>query len=155
GTGLAGAGVAAALARRGWEVTAVAHAAPATSSGPGHVAAALTPLADPADSRRARLTRAGALRALHRWRSLMQPAGGAQAAVSQVGTVQVAKAARARTEEELARWQSRIAAMRYPPDWLRVIGEDEAAELAGQPVGRAGLYFPCGLLLRPEPLCAG
>src|SRR5690606_29595686 len=41
-----------------------------------------------------------------------------------------------------------------PTEWMRVIGQDEASELAGQAVGRGGLYFPGGQQVRPALLCA-
>ncbi|OZI37779.1 hypothetical protein CAL29_05220 [Bordetella genomosp. 10] len=116
GAGLAGAGVAHALALRGIPVTVVdAHAAlgtPASSTsapispapgspaaglpGPashsvvlphgGHLAAALTPLVSRDDNLRARLSRAGSQRALARWLGLPAPA-----APLRCGTLQLAR----------------------------------------------------------------
>ncbi len=161
GAGLAGAGMAEALARRGWDVVVLADAS--APPGLGHLAAALTPLVDRDDSPRARLARAGVLRAGSRWQGLMHEggslepmgAGPAPLAVARAGTVQVMKANRARRPEEALAWQASMAALQFAPDWMRVIDVDEASALAGQPVGRGGLYFPGGLLVRPAALCAG
>ena len=141
GAGLAGTGVASGLARRGWTVTVIApFDAPAT---PGHAAAALTPLVDRDDGPLARLSRAGALCAARLWRGLP--------GASVVGTVQVTKAARLRARDPQA-WAASIAALGLPHDWMRLVGQQEASELAGQAVSRSGLYFPGGQLVCPEAL---
>lgn len=156
GAGLAGAGVARGLADRGWDVDVVDGAMPRRASGasethdPGHLAAALTPMVDAEDSVRARLARAGALRAAVRWRELASPHS-----VMALGTVQVAKARLMKRPEARASWEAGIAALRFPGNWVRLVDVDEASRLAGQAVGRGGLYFPGGLLVRPRLLCAG
>lgn len=201
GAGLAGAGVARGLAERGWQVDVVDGGLPrqATHQGvrqpgapergtrnlesfrPGHLAAALTPMVDAEDSVRARLARAGALRAAVRWRELASSAtgmggrqdlggmagdgsssmgwhdvapGGTASSALVAGTVQVAKARLLKRPNALADWAAGIAALRFPGDWVRIVDADEASRLAGQAVGRGGLYFPGGLLVRPQALCA-
>lgn len=148
---------------------------------PGHLAAALTPMVDAEDSVRARLARAGALRAAARWRELASSADGmgsrqdaagmtvdgrssmerhdgapgrSTPSVLVAGTVQVAKAKLLKRPNALADWEAGIAALGFPGDWVRIIDADEASRLAGQAVGRGGLYFPGGLLVRPQALCA-
>jgi tRNA 5-methylaminomethyl-2-thiouridine biosynthesis bifunctional protein len=175
GSGLAGAGVARSLAERGWQVEVVdGGPSPRQVSGPGHLAAALTPMVDADDSVRARLARAGALRAAARWQPPFASAGhadaghgraapagchgtakgGAGPGVLAVGTVQVAKARLLNRPDALAAWEAGIAALRFPPEWVRIVDDAEASHLAGQTVGRGGLYFPGGLLVRPQVLCA-
>lgn len=197
GAGLAGAGVARGLADRGWSVVVVDGGMPqreAPGSGtllsgagqsgarqPGHLAAALTPMVDAEDSVRARVARAGALRAAARWRELASAAGGmgsrqdaggmagdgrssmewhdvapgrSAPSVLVAGTVQVAKAKLLKRPNAQADWEAGIAALRFPRDWVQIVDADEASRLAGQAVGRGGLYFPGGLLVRPQALCA-
>lgn len=149
GAGVAGAGVAAALARRGWQVEVVA---PFIGNA-GHRAAALTPLADRDDSPRARLSRAAALRAAVRWQGWTD-ASGPQDAVWRCGTVQVARRRHASDAAALGAWRDGLDALRFPAEWMRTIDAHEAGELAGLRVGRGGLYFPGGLLVRPELLVA-
>lgn len=143
GAGLAGAGIAQALAGRGWRVTVLdagrARGAPAHA---GHLAAALTPVVARDDNARARLSRAGSQRALARWQGL---AGDAAPRVC--GTVQVERdagksAALAGTLETLA----------FPPDWVRQVDRDEASALAGLPLARGGVFFSQGMLVQPNRL---
>ncbi|MGH8818582.1 MAG: FAD-dependent 5-carboxymethylaminomethyl-2-thiouridine(34) oxidoreductase MnmC [Achromobacter pestifer] len=143
GAGLAGAGIAQALAGRGWRVTVLdagrALGAPAHA---GHLAAALTPVVARDDNARARLSRAGSQRALARWQGL---AGDAAPRVC--GTVQVERdagksAALAGTLETLA----------FPRDWVRQVDRDEASALAGLPLARGGVFFAQGMLVQPNRL---
>lgn len=143
GAGLAGAGVAQSLAKRGWRVTVLdagrAQGAPAHA---GHVAAALTPVVARDDNARARLSRAGSQRAQARWQGL---AGDAAPRVC--GTVQVERdagksAALAGTLETLA----------FPPEWVRQVDGDEASALAGLPLARGGVFFAQGMLVQPNRL---
>ncbi|MGE8633794.1 MAG: FAD-dependent 5-carboxymethylaminomethyl-2-thiouridine(34) oxidoreductase MnmC [Achromobacter piechaudii] len=143
GAGLAGAGIAQALAGRGWRVTVLdaarAVGAPAHA---GHLAAALTPVVARDDNARARLSRAGSQRALARWQAL--PEG---AAPRVCGTIQVERdagksAALAGTLETLA----------FPRDWVRQVDRDEASALAGLPVARGGVFFAQGMLIQPNRL---
>jgi tRNA 5-methylaminomethyl-2-thiouridine biosynthesis bifunctional protein len=143
GAGLAGAGIAQALAGRGWRVTVLdagrALGAPAHA---GHLAAALTPVVARDDNARARLSRAGSQRALARWQGL---AGDAAPRVC--GTVQVERdagksAALAGTLETLA----------FPSNWVRQVDRDEAGALAGLPLARGGVFFAQGMLVQPNRL---
>ncbi|GGX16811.1 tRNA 5-methylaminomethyl-2-thiouridine biosynthesis bifunctional protein MnmC [Pigmentiphaga litoralis] len=150
GAGIAGANVAHALALRGWRVTVVAPEAEARGGATvdevpnvGHLAAALTPLVARDDNARARLTRAGALRALARWAPWMDGD-----IVARTGTLQLAKSAG--KEADL---QATVDALGFPADWVRAVDADEASAIAGTPVPRGGLYFPDGLRVRPQALC--
>ena len=143
GAGLAGAGIAQALAGRGWRVTVLdagrALGAPAHA---GHVAAALTPVVARDDNARARLSRAGSQRALARWQGL---AGDAAPRVC--GTLQVERDA-----GKSAALASTLETLAFPRDWVRQVDRDEAGALAGLPVARGGVYFAQGMLVQPNRL---
>lgn len=143
GAGLAGAGIAQALAGRGWRVTVLdagrALGAPAHA---GHLAAALTPVVARDDNARARLSRAGSQRALARWQGL---AGGAAPRVC--GTVQVERDA-----GKSAALAGTLEALAFPSDWVRQVDRDEASALAGLPLARGGVFFAQGMLVQPNRL---
>ncbi len=143
GAGLAGSGIAQALAVRGWRVTVIdAGRAQGEAAHAGHVAAALTPVVARDDNARARLSRAGSLRALARWQGL--PAG---AAPLVCGTVQLE-----RDESRSAALAGTLETLAFPAYWVRQVGRDEASALAGLPLARGGVYFGQGMLLRPDLL---
>lgn len=143
GAGLAGSGIAQALAVRGWRVTVIdAGRAQGEAAHAGHVAAALTPVVARDDNARARLSRAGSLRALARWQGL--PAG---AAPLVCGTVQLE-----RDESRSAALAGTLETLAFPAHWVRQVGRDEASALAGLPLARGGVYFGQGMLLRPDLL---
>jgi tRNA 5-methylaminomethyl-2-thiouridine biosynthesis bifunctional protein len=143
GAGLAGAGIAQALAARGWRVTVIdAGRAQGAAAHAGHVAAALTPVVARDDNARARLSRAGSLRALARWQGL--PAG---AAPLVCGTVQLE-----RDEGRSAALAGTLETLAFPEHWVRQVSRDEASALAGLPLARGGVYFGQGMLLRPDLL---
>lgn len=143
GAGLAGSGIAQALAARGWRVTVIdAGRAQGAAAHAGHVAAALTPVVARDDNARARLSRAGSLRALARWQGL--PAG---AAPLVCGTVQLE-----RDEGRSAALAGTLETLAFPEHWVRQVSCDEASALAGLPLARGGVYFGQGMLLRPDLL---
>lgn len=144
GAGVAGAGVAHALALRGWRVTVLDAVAGQPPAQPGHLAAALTPLLARDDSPRARLTRAGALRAAARWTPWMD--GGI---VDRCGTVQQAK-----SDDRVAEMHAMLETLRFPADWVRPVTREQASDLAGCAMARGGVFFPGGLRVRPRLLCA-
>lgn len=140
GGGLAGAGVAQALALRGWRVTVLDHD---LARHDGHIAAALTPAISKDDNIRARLSRAGSQRALRRWMALPP-----EARPLHCGTVQV-------HGENLKRAapQDVVPALAFPPEWVRAVSREEGSELAGLPLTQAGLFFADGLRVQPDALC--
>lgn len=144
GGGLAGASVAQALVLRGHEVVVLD---PVFAQGPGashkgHIAAALTPVISRDDDIRARLTRAGALRALQRWQGLPEPAR-----PWRCGTLEQALDAQHAADRRLA-----LDELRFPSDWVRWVEGDEAKELAGVESAWGGLWFSDGQRVRPEAL---
>jgi tRNA 5-methylaminomethyl-2-thiouridine biosynthesis bifunctional protein len=144
GGGLAGAGVARALARRGIGVTVIDSLPPGGPNAPhaGHTAAALTPLISRDDDVRARLSRAGSQRARIRWGELED-----QTAVLHCGTLQMARDA-----ERAARMREALNALQFPAAWVRYVDAEEASGHAGVAVPRGGLFFSEGMRVRPALL---
>jgi len=145
GGGLAGAGVAQALALRGRPVVVIDPAdAENEMLHAGHVAAALTPVIARDDNPRARLSRAGSLRAQARWLGLPP-----EAAPLRCGTVQLERDA-----GRMAALNETLRQLQFPTDWVRPVDRDEASQLAGLPVARAGVFFADGMLVQPAALIA-
>ncbi|NYT86276.1 FAD-dependent 5-carboxymethylaminomethyl-2-thiouridine(34) oxidoreductase MnmC [Pollutimonas harenae] len=144
GGGLAGAGVAQALMLRGHEVEVLdpVFAQGLGGSHKGHIAAALTPVISRDDDIRARLSRAGVLRALQRWQGLPEPAR-----PRRCGTLELARDAQHAAERLLA-----VNELGFPSDWVRWVEADEARALTGVGSNRGGLWFADGQLVQPEPL---
>lgn len=141
GAGVAGAGVAHALWLRGWRVTVIDDAPQRHA---GHAAAALTPMVARDDSPRARLSRAGALRARARW--LADPA--LAQAVSPCGTLHLMRGDR-QVDEAFAA----VDALKFPPEWLQAVDTETASQHAGRPVARGGYWLAQGMQVRPAALC--
>ena len=137
GAGIAGASVACALARRGWSVQMVG----STDTHQGHLAAALTPVVARDDNPRARLTRAGARRALAHWLSF------GSAVVCRRGTLQLDRPGGRGGEGD-----ETLKALEFPADWVKASDRGQAASLAKCPLARGGVFFPDGLLVRPDKL---
>jgi len=141
GAGLAGAALCERLCARGWEVTLVErHAEPAMEAS-GNIAGAFHPIVTPDDSVFARLTRAGFLYSLLRWRGLEE------ARWDPCGALQLA-----RNEKEEASQRSAIAALALPPDYAQLVTREEATRHAGVPVAAGGLWFPQAGWARPRSL---
>lgn len=144
GGGLAGAGVAHALALRGIPSTVFD---PAFALGPGgshkgHLAAALTPSLSRDDDPRSRIARAGALRALARWQSFDEAAR-----PWRCGTLEVVRNARQASE-----WRRALDMLRLPGEWVCWLDPDQARERTGVDLGAGGLWFSAGQVVKMEPL---
>ncbi|KKO73097.1 tRNA (5-methylaminomethyl-2-thiouridine)(34)-methyltransferase MnmD [Kerstersia gyiorum] len=143
GGGPAGAGMAHALALRGWQVTVVDPMAVRDGGvHQGHTAAACVPLIARDDNPRARLARAGNLRTWARWSAL---AG--DAAPLRCGALQMQ-----RLEGRAGDPRDALAALDFPADWVRWMEQDEASECAGLHLSQGGVYFASGMLVRPPQL---
>lgn len=139
GAGIAGSSIASTLAQAGWQV----QVAGASHTHGGHLAAALTPVISADDNIRARLTRAGALRARAHWAALGSDI------VRRTGTLQLTRAgARAVDSQQL------LDRLQFPPGWVRAVNAREASALAGLPLDRGGVFFADGWLVRPDRLIA-
>jgi len=129
GAGLAGAAVCERLCARGWEVELVErHAAPAQEAS-GNPAGAFHPVVTPDDSVFARMTRAGFLHCLARWKRLENLRW------DQCGLLQLA-----RDEREGASQQKSVAGL--PAEYAQAASREEASSHAGVPVAAGGLWFP-------------
>lgn len=144
GGGLAGAGLAHSLGLRGLASVVIdpVFARGLGASHRGHNAAALTPLISRDDDLRARLTRAGAQRALRRWQSLPQAAR-----PSHCGTIELVQD----RQEEAERRQT-LDALSFPAEWVAWQDARQASERLGFKVSQGGVFFADGQLIRPEPL---
>jgi tRNA 5-methylaminomethyl-2-thiouridine biosynthesis bifunctional protein len=146
GAGLGGCAITERLASRGWRVTLIdRHASPARDAS-GNPAGVFHPIVWRDDSIAARLTRAGFLYALHRWSVLEQ--NGHDLRRSRDGLLQIADSA----EDALA-IASAITRFGLPRAYINAVDEHEASRLAGQPVSRAGWFFPQGGSISPGAVC--
>lgn len=141
GGGVAGAGVAYALALRGHSVhvfdAALAHSKQGVHL--GHHGAAVTPVVSRDDDYRARLSRAGARLAWQRWRSLPD-----QARPLKVGTAVIAT-----DDDEQQRLHEALVNGSYPSSWASWSEPCTQNLLPTQKARRPWVHFPEGLMIRP------
>jgi tRNA 5-methylaminomethyl-2-thiouridine biosynthesis bifunctional protein len=145
GAGIAGAAVAERLCAREWRVHLFEKQARCTP--PGRHAGVFHPVVTPDDSLFARLTRAGFLAALSRWRAL--DAAGRTLAWDECGVLQLA-----RGEREDAAQRAAIAALAPPPEFARYATREEASRHAGVPLAAGGVWFPSSGWIKPWSLVA-
>jgi tRNA 5-methylaminomethyl-2-thiouridine biosynthesis bifunctional protein len=147
GAGLGGCAITERLASRGWRITLIdRHESPARDAS-GNPAGVFHPIVWRDDSVAARLTRAGFLYALHRWSVLEQH--GHDLKRSHAGLLQIADSA-----EDAGAIAAAITRFGLPPAYVRAVDEHDASHLAGQPVARAGWFFPRGGWISPAAVCA-
>jgi tRNA 5-methylaminomethyl-2-thiouridine biosynthesis bifunctional protein len=146
GAGLAGCAVTSRLTARGFRVTLIdRHGLPARDAS-GNAAGVFHPIVWRDDSVAARLTRAGFLYALHRWRLLEH--AGHDLRRSAAGLLQIAD-----TPEDAEALAAAIARFGYPPDYVQAMTRAEASCIAGVEVARGGWFFPRGGAISPTALC--
>jgi tRNA 5-methylaminomethyl-2-thiouridine biosynthesis bifunctional protein len=147
GAGIAGAAAAERLCARGWTVTLIERRARAAPEDPGRQAGVFHPVVTPDDSLFARLTRAGFLAALARWRALeaVAPAPVWDAC----GVLQLA-----RDEPEAEAQRRAIAGLGLPRDYAQYATRAEASAHAGVSLAAGGLWFPTSGWMRPASLIA-
>ena len=150
GAGFAGMAVAHSLALRGWMVTVMdknsgdesdASASHASATHAQHAAAALTPMVARDDNLRARLSRAGSLRAQARWGHLPKTA------INRCGALQLQ-----RDQGRIVDLAAVMAALQFPPEWARYVDAQQASELSGLKLTRGGIYFSTAAQVRPQQL---
>jgi tRNA 5-methylaminomethyl-2-thiouridine biosynthesis bifunctional protein len=147
GAGLAGAATAERLAARRWQVALIErHPAPAMEAS-GIAAGVFHPQISRDDSLLSRLTRAGSLYALGRWRAL--EAAGHRPSWECCGLLQIAKDAR-----EEARMAATVHALDFPPDFVDYLPRAAARDRAGCDVRAGGWWFPGGGWARPAEFVA-
>lgn len=146
GGGLAGAGVAQALAGRGhevevWDTLCALDVDPALRR---RGAAALVPALSPDDDTRSRLSRAGLARARARWLEL-----DGTARPQACGALVCAQSAAQAEDQRRA-----LARLGFPEDWVRWLDPAGAGLRAGVGVPWGGLWFPDALRVCPGELIA-
>ena len=141
GAGLAGAGIAYALALRGWRVKVIdkQFVNQQVLSHLGRLSAALTPLITADDSHKARLSRAGTLRAHARWKSWGEEAG-----INPCGTLELN-----RDKGHAKDILESIQTLQFPHEWVRLVDAQEASTLAGLSLDQHGAFFPYGMQISP------
>ena len=139
GAGLAGAAVCERLCARGWEVELVErHEQPAQEAS-GNPAGAFHPVVTPDDSVFARLTRAGFLHSINRWKALENLRW------DQCGLLQLA-----RDEREAGSQLRAVAGL--PPGYAQAVTREEAGAHAGVPLAASGVWFPEAGWIDPRSL---
>lgn len=146
GAGVAGAGVAFALAQRGWRVKVLDPIFTTNipdSEAYRYASGAVTPLLTVDDDYKARLSRAGVLRARARWcRDIVQHAG-----IHQCGTLELDRdKGHAKDLIEVVRQ------LQFPQEWVGLVGAGEASQLAGIAVQQQGAFFPLAMQIPPVRL---
>ncbi|HDR9834210.1 TPA: bifunctional tRNA (5-methylaminomethyl-2-thiouridine)(34)-methyltransferase MnmD/FAD-dependent 5-carboxymethylaminomethyl-2-thiouridine(34) oxidoreductase MnmC [Burkholderia multivorans] len=145
GAGVAGCAVVERLAARGWNVTLIERHERIASEASGNPAGVFHPLMTRDDNVASRLTRAGFLYALARWRAL--EAGGHAFARSTHGMVHLAESA-----DDFARMRDAFDALGTPSDYARLLDTDAARAYLNLPVAHGGLLFPHGGAVWPAAL---
>ena len=147
GAGLSGTSVAQRLAARGWSIRVVdGGSAPGNGASGNHVGI-LRPHPSVDDNRLARLSRAGALAAVHHLKALEHAGHPVRWAAS--GVLHLARDA-----EHEARQRAIVEAQQPPVDFLRFVALAEAQVIAGWPVTAGGWWFPSSGWVQPPSLCA-
>ena len=143
GAGFAGLSVARALALRGWRVTVFDPDWRDDGTRPHarHVAAALTPVASRDDNIRARLSRAGSLRAQAVWRHFPE------SVVTRCGAIQLQ-----RDSGRIVDLAQVVRTLAMNPAWIQYLTATQAADRAGVPITRPGIYFPTAMRVQPQAL---
>lgn len=147
GAGIAGCTMVERLTERGWTVELVDRAPSPANGASGNLAGVLRPLPSLDDNRMSRLTRAGSLYAWRRIHQLL-----ARSLALRADDCGVLHLARDTTQE--AKMRAAVERLALPPDHLRFVGVDEAAELAGCAVANGGWWFAGSGWVQPPSLCA-
>ena len=145
GGGLAGMTIARALACAGWQVTVLdGDGVTEPSAHRGHHSAAITPQISTDDDVRARLSRAGLLRAVSQWRKVPSTI------VNWCGSIQLERLHGGRVVD----LKEQAEALGFDKSWVRYVDRHEAGSLGRTPVNRGGLYFPMSCQVQPNQLVA-
>jgi tRNA 5-methylaminomethyl-2-thiouridine biosynthesis bifunctional protein len=147
GAGLAGCAIVERLAARGWHVTLIERHAHIASEASGNPAGVFHPLMTRDDHVASRLTRAGFLHALTRWRALER--AGHAFARSTHGLLHLAA-----SDDDFARMRAAFDALAVPPDYARLFTVDDVRTHLGLAATQGGLLFPHGGAIWPAALSA-
>ncbi|AOJ70536.1 MULTISPECIES: bifunctional tRNA (5-methylaminomethyl-2-thiouridine)(34)-methyltransferase MnmD/FAD-dependent 5-carboxymethylaminomethyl-2-thiouridine(34) oxidoreductase MnmC [Burkholderia] len=147
GAGLAGCAVVERLAARGWHVTLVERRERIASEASGNPAGVFHPMIARDDNLASRLSRAGFLHALGRWRALER--AGHAFARSTRGLVQLAT-----SDDEFERMRDTIDALGVPAELAAALSRDQTRALLQTEVAHGGWWFPQGGSISPAALAA-
>lgn len=145
GAGLAGSALAERLAARGWHVTLIERHNTVACEASGNPAGVFHPLVAIDDNFGARLSRAGYLYALSRWRAF--EAAGHDFARSANGLLQLAC-----DDDEFTRMQAAAGALGMPETLAVLLTREQAAERLHTDTAHGGWFFPHGGSLDPAAL---
>ena len=147
GAGIAGAAVSERLAARGWRIELIERLATPAAEASGIPAGVFHPHVSRDDSVLSRLTRAGFLYSLARWRAL--EAAGQRLSWKTCGVLQMAKDTR-----EEARMAATVRALGFSPRYVDYLPQTSAEGKAGLEVRAGGWWFPDSGWMRPAALVA-
>jgi tRNA 5-methylaminomethyl-2-thiouridine biosynthesis bifunctional protein len=147
GAGLAGAAVSERLAARGWTIDLVERGATPAAEASGIPAGVFHPQVSRDDSLLSRLTRAGYLYSLRRWRAL--ETAGHNLTWEACGVLQLAKDAR-----EEARMAATMHALGFPPNYVDYLSTASAKNRSSSALRCGGWWFPESGWMEPAGLVA-
>ncbi|WP_144155980.1 bifunctional tRNA (5-methylaminomethyl-2-thiouridine)(34)-methyltransferase MnmD/FAD-dependent 5-carboxymethylaminomethyl-2-thiouridine(34) oxidoreductase MnmC [Paraburkholderia sp. BCC1885] len=147
GTGLAGCAVIERLAARGWRITSLERHGALARDASGNPAGVFHPMLSRDDSVPSRITRAGFLYALQRWKML--EAAGYGLVRGSTGLLQLAA-----SDEEASMMAAAFAQFAYPSDYVTPLSRAEAERIAKLSLAQGGWLFPHGGWIDPASLCA-
>lgn len=144
GGGIAGAGIAMVMQKRGWEVTVFdpAFAESNAAKHKNHIAAAMTPFISVDDNHKSRLSRNALLRALHHWRDFPD-----EVILSRRGNLEINRDKGYGKDISLA-----VETLAFPEDWVRRLNPTEVSALLGFELNEEGIFWPKARLISPEKL---
>ena len=145
GAGLAGAAVCERLSTRGWHIELIDRCATPAAEASGLYAGAFHPHVSPDDCGLSRLTRAGFLYALARWRALA--AEGHVVSWGSCGVLQLAA-----NDVEAAQMAATLSSLGTPADYAEYLPRDAASVRVNCEVAAGGWWFPAGGWLRAHEL---
>ncbi|HVQ61141.1 MAG TPA: bifunctional tRNA (5-methylaminomethyl-2-thiouridine)(34)-methyltransferase MnmD/FAD-dependent 5-carboxymethylaminomethyl-2-thiouridine(34) oxidoreductase MnmC [Burkholderiales bacterium] len=147
GAGMAGAAATERFAARGWRVELIERLATPATEASGIPAGVFHPHISRDDSILSRLTRAGYLFSLARWRAL--ESAGQQLSWKNCGVLQIAKDAR-----EEARMAATVRALGFPPGYVDYLPRASAGVKTGREVRTGGWWYADSGWMRPAALVA-
>ncbi len=145
GAGLAGAAVCERLSVRGWHIDLIERCATPAAAASGLYAGAFHPHVSPDDCGLSRLTRAGFLYALGRWRAL--ETDGHAFAWRSCGVLQLAA-----DGSDEAHMATTLSSLGTPVDYAEYLPRDTASARVNYEVAAGGWWFPAGGWLRAHEL---
>ena len=144
GGGIAGAGIASVMHKRGWQVTVFDPVFSESNAckHKNHLAAAMTPFISVDDNHKSRLSRNAMLRALYHWRDFPD-----EVIVSRRGNLEINRDKGYGKDISLA-----AETLAFPKEWLRRLSAAELSEMLGFELKEEGVFWPMARLISPEKL---